>query len=119
MTYKPPKAKMEINATFCFLGSSSLASAGIGITRIARSVTMCIAALLNQSASELRQEPGTERSQNLETGMQFRNALMTAHVPYVARIASMVQQVWRIDLEGKTRRYCIRMEALAHKRAAL
>lgn len=91
--YNPPSAKIEMRATLCFFGSSSAANAGIGIIRIARSVAMCIDALENHSPFELRQVPGTVGSQNRATGTQFRNALRTAHVPYVASKAIMIQQV--------------------------
>jgi hypothetical protein len=72
---------MDINASLCFLGSSSAARAGIGMMKMARSVAMCIEALENQSPFELRQEPGIVGSQNRATGIQFRNALRTAHEP--------------------------------------
>jgi len=108
-----------MRATFCFFGSSSAAIAGIGITRIARSVAICMDAFENHRPFELRQVPATVGSQNRATGTQFRNALRTAHVPYVASKAIMIQQIWRMRLDGKTRKYCMRMDAFAQSNAAL
>lgn len=118
-TYKPPTAKIAIRATLCLLGKSRLYKAGIGITRIARSVAICIEALENHRAFELRHDPGIVGSQKRATGMQFKNPLSTAHVPYVTRIPIMVQQMRRMHLDGKTRKYCIRIDAFAQRSAAL
>ena len=87
--------------------------------RMTRSVVICIDALENHRPSELRQNPGIDGSQNLATGTQLRKALRTAQVPYVANTAIMSQQMRRIRLVGKTRKYCIRIEALAQSKAAL
>lgn len=80
-TYKPPRAKTPIKAAFCFLGISIDINAGMGIIRMKTSVAMCMLAFENQSPGLLKQNPGIESSQNLATGTQFKNALMTAHVP--------------------------------------
>ena len=94
-------------------------SAGMGMVRMTRSVVICILALENQRPGLLKQNPGMESSQNFATGMQFKNALMTAHVPYKPRIVIMIQQMTRMRCVGNTRKYCIRMEALAQRTAAL
>lgn len=73
----------------------------------------------NQSPGLLKQNPGIESSQNLATGMQFKNALITAHVPYIARIVIIIQQTSRMRCVGKTRKYCMRMDAFAQRTAAL
>lgn len=73
----------------------------------------------NQSPLLLKQNPGSEGSQNLATGMQLRKALKTAQVPYAASMPIMTQQMQRIRLVGKTRKYCMRMDALAQSSAAL
>jgi hypothetical protein len=110
---------MEIKAIRCFLGSSRAAKAGTGIIRIAMSVAICIDAFENQSPFELRQEPAMVGSQNLATGMQFRKALRTAHEPYMTSTPIMARQVWRMPPDGKTRKYCMRIEAFAQSKAAL
>lgn len=118
-TYNPPKANMIISANFCLRGRSMAMSAGIGMMRIARSVAICMLAFENHSAVLLKQEPGIEGSQNFATGIQFKNALITAHVPYIPRIEIIIQQTTRMRCVGNTRKYCIRMEALAQRTAAL
>lgn len=117
--YNPPRANMIINAIFCLRGKSTAIRAGIGIRRIARSVVMCMLAFENHSPGWLRQCPLIEASQNLATGIQLRNALITAQVPYMPRIEIMIQQMTRIRCVGKTRKYCIKMEAFAQRTAAL
>lgn len=80
-THNPPRANISINATFCLLGISIDARAGIGIIKMAMSVVMCMAALENHNAGLFKQNPSIVGSQNLATGMQFKNALITAQVP--------------------------------------
>lgn len=110
---------MPISAIFCLFGRSNVLSAGMGRIRIARSVVMCMLAFENHSPFMLRQYPGVSGAQNLDTGMQLRNALTTAHVPYEASTKSIAQQAMRILFVGKTRKYCSRIEALAQMTAAL
>lgn len=81
VTHKPPRANMIIKATFCFRGKSTAIRAGMGMIRIAISVEICILALENHRLVLFKQKPCIESSQNLATGMQLRNALITAHVP--------------------------------------
>lgn len=70
-----------MSAIFCFRGRSIAISAGMGMIKIAKSVVICMLALENHRPGLLRQKPGMELSQNLATGTQFRNALITAQVP--------------------------------------
>ena len=49
-TYKMPTPKMQIKPYFCRFGRLRLLSTGIGSTMMTRSVTMFMAALLNQYA---------------------------------------------------------------------
>lgn len=80
---------------------------------------MCMAALENHNAGLFKQYPSIVGSQNFATGMQFKNALSTAQVPYRAKIVIMIQQIRRMRCVGNTRKYCIRIEAFAHRTAAL
>lgn len=108
-----------MRAIFCFIGNLSAANPGVGISRIATSVVICMAAFENHKPVLLRQWPGIEGSQNLATGIQLRNALITHHVPYVPSTPIITMQMIRIFLVANTRKYCIRMEAFAHRTAAL
>lgn len=83
------------------------------------SVAMCMLALENHNPGLLKQKPGIVGSQNFATGTQFKNALITAHVPYKAKIDIIIQQTIRMRCVGNTRKYCIRMEAFAQRTAAL
>lgn len=118
-TYNPPKANITISASFCLLGISIAIKAGIGIIRIARSVLICILAFENHRPGLLKQNPGRVGFQNLATGMQVKKALTTHQVPYMPRIVIITQQTMRIRRVGKTRKYCMRMEAFAQRTAAL
>ena len=80
-TYNPPRANTPITPTLCLRGTLSPLNAEIGISKITRSVRMCIPALENHNAVELRQCPFLDRSQNLATGMQLRKPLITTQVP--------------------------------------
>lgn len=91
----------------------------MGMMRITRSVVICILAFENHRPGLLKQKPGIESSQNLATGMQFRKALVTAQVPYRASMVIMTQHTTRMRCVGKTRKYCISMEAFAQRTAAL
>lgn len=101
------------------MGKFNPTNAGTGITRIARSVAICIPAFEYQRFFELRQWPGIVGSQNLATGIQLKNALITHQVPYAARMAIMVQETIRMGRVGKTRKYCMRIVALASSTAVL
>ena len=68
-----------------------------------RSVKICILAFENHRALGLRQKPSIEGSQNFAMGMQLRNPLTTAQVPYVAKPAIAMLHVILMDREGKTR----------------
>lgn len=72
---------MPIIPTLCLRGNLNPFNAGMGMIKIAISVRICILALENHNASESRQYPLIEGSQNLATGMQLRNPLITAQVP--------------------------------------
>lgn len=67
------------------------------------SVLICIAALENQSPFSLKQFPGIEGLQNFSTGMQLRNALSTAQVPYIASTAIVIADAARVTLAANTR----------------
>lgn len=83
------------------------------------SVVMCMAAFENHNPVLLRQCPGIEGSQNLATGIQLRKALITHHAPYAPSTAIITVQMILIFLVANTRKYCIRIEAFAHRTAAL
>ena len=55
VTHNPPKAKIAIKQIFCFFGSLSADSTGIGRMRIIMSVSKFMAALKNQRTSLLIQ----------------------------------------------------------------
>jgi hypothetical protein len=110
---------MIISASFCLLGISIAIKAGIGIIRIARSVVICILAFENQRPGLLKQKPGRVGFQNLATGTQVKKALTTHQVPYMPRIVIITQQTIRMRRVGKTRKYCMRMDAFAQRTAAL
>lgn len=110
---------MIISAIFCLFGMSMAIKAGIGIIRIARSVVMCILAFENHRPGLLKQKPGRVGFQNLATGIQVKKALTTHHVPYTPKIVIITQQTMRIRRVGKTRKYCMRMDAFAQRTAAL
>lgn len=75
----------------------------MGMRKMAISVLICMAALENHSPFSLRQWPGTEGLQNFSTGMQLRNALNTAQVPYVASTAIITDDAIRVAFIANTR----------------
>lgn len=72
VSYSPPIANTPIRASLCLRGSWRELSTGMGKIKRVISVMRFIEALKNQRASKFRQCPGSERSQNFSTGMQFK-----------------------------------------------
>jgi len=100
-----PIAKINQIPTFCFLGRCNEEITGIGRIIRVRSVTMFIDALENQSALKLKQWPAKVGFQNLDTGMQVKIALSTAHVYQTIRNPRIRRHVNIMRRKGKSLMY--------------
>lgn len=87
---KMPTPNTTIIPAFWRLGSFSLDRMNIGITRIATSVKICMAALANQTGPAGRQclcMDSFVPDQNALTGLQKAKPLITIHRPAMMRKA--------------------------------
>jgi hypothetical protein len=78
-THKPPTAKIEMRPIFCLLPKFNPWMTGIGRRMIAKSVTMLIAAFVNQTANWFRQV-AFSWVQKARTGMQVNILEKTVHM---------------------------------------
>lgn len=110
---------MAINTIFCFSGNGTVRNNGMGITKMATSVTRLIEDPMSHQSRRAMHRPGTVRSQRLRRGIQARHIDTTCEIPKaMMKRRKTSQSFWKAG-NGNTRRYCSRNAALIKGNAFL